>query len=67
MWKVVDNIVGEVISCKNYDTAYEEAERRVVIHEQEFPYRHRGMHYAIPCAIIEDKPNQTITINAKRD
>ena len=66
MWQVRDEIVGEVVSgFKTYMDAYEEAERRVVMHGQEFPYRHRGYHYAVECTMIENKANKTITISRK--
>lgn len=65
MWNVVDYIVGEQVSFKNYMDALEEAERRITMHEKEFPYRHRGYHYATPCKMIENKSTKTITIQRK--
>jgi len=65
VWEVIDNIVGETTSHTNYMNALEEAERRVSMHESEFPYRHRGYHYAIPCEMIENKDTKTITIVRK--
>ena len=65
MWEVIDYIVGETTSHKNYMDALEEAERRIAMHGREFPYRHRGYHYAISCEMIENKQNKTITITRK--
>lgn len=66
MWKVRDCIVGEEITFKSYIEAFEEAERRVMMHGQDFPYRHRGHHYAIECDMVEDKNTKTITISSKQ-
>lgn len=60
MWKVMDNIVGEIASFKNYDDAFREAERRVVVHE------HKGTHYPVPCKMLTDKLNKLIIINVER-
>ena len=65
MWQVVDYIVGENVTCRSYMDAFEEAERRITMHEQDFPYRHRGYHYATPCKMIEDKSTKTIIIQRK--
>lgn len=65
MWKVIDRIVGEEVIFIEYADAVEEAERRVMIHGQEFSYKHRGYHSAIDCKIIEKKNEKTLEIVPK--
>ena len=63
-WDVVDSIAGEVATLPSYNDALLEAERRVAIHGQEFPYRYKGTHYPVACIIAEDRESCTLTIKA---
>ena len=67
MLKVMDTIVGEESYHKSYMDAFEEAERRVMIHGQEFPYKHGGYHFAINCEMIENKNTRTIIVRQRED
>ena len=67
VWQVMDSIAGETITFESYMEAFEEAERRIAMHEQEFPYKHKGYHFATPCKTIENKSTKTISIIKRKD
>ena len=64
-YELIDHIVGEKAQSNNFTELEEEAERRLVIHNSHFYYKHRGVHEpANACIYFEENK---IIIDYKRD
>ncbi len=50
MFKIIDNVAGELIELLSKEKAIREAKKRVRYHNSEFNYRHMQKHYSANCS-----------------
>lgn len=62
MWKIIDNIVGEIYDTTTKEVAIRQANKRVINHNKEFNYSHRGKHYSQNAICLIDEKEQIIKI-----